>query len=100
MLRVRNPALWWVAGGAAVFLALTLSVRVGRELFRFSPVHVDDLVISVIAGLVPVLMFEAVVVEGWASRNGSATANASSITFADGRRLFAGTSNTAAPSAP
>jgi len=40
------------------------------------------------------------VVEGWASRNGSATANASSITFSDGRRLFAGTSNTAAPSAP
>jgi len=40
------------------------------------------------------------VVEGWAARNGSSTANASSITFADGRKLFAGTSNTAAPSTP
>jgi uncharacterized protein DUF6152 len=37
------------------------------------------------------------VVEGWAARNGSTTANASSITFTDGRKLFAGTSNTAAP---
>jgi hypothetical protein len=33
------------------------------------------------------------VVEGWQARNGSATANVSSITFTDGRRLFAGTSN-------
>ena len=35
------------------------------------------------------------VVEGWHARNGSPTANVSSITFADGRRLFAGTSNAA-----
>jgi hypothetical protein len=34
-----------------------------------------------------------VVIQGWQARNGSNTANASSITFADGRRLFAGTSN-------
>jgi hypothetical protein len=35
------------------------------------------------------------VLEGWSSRNGTPTANASSITFTDGRKLFAGTSNTA-----
>jgi hypothetical protein len=35
-------------------------------------------------------------VEGWAARNGSPTANVNSITFSDGRRLFAGTSNTKA----
>ncbi len=40
------------------------------------------------------------VVEGWAARSGKPTANASSITFTDGRRLFAGTSNTAAPQTP
>ena len=34
-----------------------------------------------------------VVVDGWLARNGSATANARSITFPDGRRLFAGSSN-------
>lgn len=38
-----------------------------------------------------------VVVEGWQARNGSPTANVSSITFSDGRRLFAGSSNPAAP---
>ena len=35
-------------------------------------------------------------VDAWQARNGSPTANVSSITFADGRRLFAGTSNTEA----
>ena len=38
----------------------------------------------------------AVVVDGWLARNGSMTANARSITFPDGRRLFAGSSNQAA----
>jgi hypothetical protein len=38
-----------------------------------------------------------VIFEGWQARNGKPTANISSITFKDGRRLFAGTSNNAAP---
>ena len=33
------------------------------------------------------------VVDGWLARNGSNTANVSSITFTDGKRLFAGSSN-------
>lgn len=36
-------------------------------------------------------------VDGWQARNGSATANVSSITFSDGKRLFAGSSNESAP---
>jgi hypothetical protein len=36
-------------------------------------------------------------VDGWQARNGSPTANVSSITFSDGRRLFAGSSNPNAP---
>jgi Family of unknown function (DUF6152) len=35
-------------------------------------------------------------VEGWQARNGSPTANISSVTFTDGRRLFSGSSNPAA----
>ena len=35
-------------------------------------------------------------VEGWQARNGSPTANITSVTFTDGRRLFAGSSNPAA----
>jgi hypothetical protein len=38
-----------------------------------------------------------VLVEGWQARNGNPTANISSVTFEDGRRLFAGTSNQNAP---
>jgi len=38
-----------------------------------------------------------IVVDGWQARNGSATANVSTVTFSDGRRLFAGSSNEAAP---
>jgi hypothetical protein len=34
------------------------------------------------------------VVEGWQARNGTPTANISTVTFQDGRRLFTGTSNT------
>ena len=37
-----------------------------------------------------------VLIDGWQARNGTPTANASSITFTDGRRLFAGSSNAAA----
>lgn len=38
------------------------------------------------------------VVEGWAARSGAPVGNARSITFTDGRRLFAGSSNPAAGS--
>jgi hypothetical protein len=38
-----------------------------------------------------------VIVDGWLARNGSPTVNVSTITFTDGRRLFAGSSNAAAP---
>jgi hypothetical protein len=36
------------------------------------------------------------VVEGWQARNGKPTANISAVTFEDGKRLFAGSSNPAA----
>jgi hypothetical protein len=37
------------------------------------------------------------VIDGYQARNGTTTANATSITFQDGRRLFAGSSNPNAP---
>lgn len=36
-------------------------------------------------------------VDGWQARNGTPTANVSTITFTDGRKLFAGSSNASAP---
>jgi Family of unknown function (DUF6152) len=38
-------------------------------------------------------------IEGWQARNGSNTGNIRAVTFSDGRRLFAGTSNQNAPDA-
>jgi hypothetical protein len=40
------------------------------------------------------------VIEGWQARNDSPTASIASVTFEDGRRLFAGSSNPAAPQQP
>lgn len=36
------------------------------------------------------------VIDGWQARNGTPTANVSSVTFTDGKRLFAGSSNESA----
>jgi len=38
-----------------------------------------------------------VIVDGWQARTGKPTANISSITFTNGKRLFAGSSNSEAP---
>ena len=40
------------------------------------------------------------VIDGWQARNGTPTANASSVVMPDGKRLMAGTSNTAAKDQP
>ncbi len=50
-LRLPNPALWWVVGGAAVFLALVLALPQARRLFHFGPLHLGDLVVSAAAGV-------------------------------------------------
>ena len=57
-LRSPNTALWWVLGGAAVFLGLVLYVPFLRSLFRFSALHPLDLAICLAAGLVSILWFE------------------------------------------
>ena len=54
----RNPALWWVIGGAFSFLALTLTLPVLREVFHFSPISPQQFVLCVAAGLASVTWFE------------------------------------------
>lgn len=58
-LRAPNVALWWVAGGALLFLGVVLYVPALRDLFRFAPLHVDDLLVCLAAGATGVLWFEA-----------------------------------------
>lgn len=58
-LRSRNPALWWVIGGALALLVVVLYVPFARNLFRFSPLHRIDLLICFGAGALSVAWFEA-----------------------------------------
>ncbi len=57
-LRAPNAALWWVVGGAALFLGLVLMVPFLRDLFKFATLHLDDVTLCVIAGMFSILWFE------------------------------------------
>ena len=68
-LRSPNTALWWVLGGAAIFLGAVLYVPVLRDLFRLSTLHLMDLVICFCAGVVSIMWFEGLkMVNGWKRR--------------------------------
>ena len=58
ILRTPNPAMWWIAGGALVFLALVLYVPFLKALFHFSTLHPNDIALCVGAGLVSLTWFE------------------------------------------
>jgi Ca2+-transporting ATPase len=58
ILRAPNTALWWVTGGAVVFLGLVLNITVLRGIFRFSVIHPVDVAICVPAGISSIIWFE------------------------------------------
>ncbi len=58
IIRVPNQALWWIVGGAIVFLGAVLYVPFLRGLFRFSFPSVDDILICLGLGLVSMIWFE------------------------------------------
>jgi Ca2+-transporting ATPase len=58
IMRAPNAALWWVTGGAIVFLGLALNVPLFRDVFRFGALHPVDLVICVSAGVGSMIWFE------------------------------------------
>lgn len=53
-----NPALWWVLGGAVVFLSAVLYVPPLRSMFRFNVLHPVDLAICLFAGILSIAWFE------------------------------------------
>jgi Ca2+-transporting ATPase len=55
-----NPALWYVAGAAVMVLTLAVYVPSVRELFRFGPMHADDLAAAVISAMALLFLFEAI----------------------------------------
>ena len=60
ILRTPNSAVWWVIGGAVVFLGIVVYVPVLRAAFHFAPLHATDVAIALSAGLASILWFEAV----------------------------------------
>jgi Ca2+-transporting ATPase len=58
MMRAPNSAMWWVLAGAATLLSAILSVPALQRLFSFAPLHTDDLVLSLAAGILCLLWFE------------------------------------------
>jgi P-type Ca2+ transporter type 2C len=59
-LRFRNNALYIIVASTLVLLALVLYVPVLRDLFRFAPLHPNDLLLCLGAGALCVIWFEVV----------------------------------------
>ena len=53
-----NPALWWIVGGALIFLAADIYVPFLRELFGFAYLDFVDIAICFMAGITSILWFE------------------------------------------
>jgi Ca2+-transporting ATPase len=64
-----NAALWWVIGGALVFLGAVLYIPFLRDLFGFAFLHFIDLAICFMAGIASILWFEGLKL--FSSRNKS-----------------------------
>ena len=56
--RLPNSALWWVLGGAALFLGAVLYLPFLKKLFRFDTLHGTDLILCISAGIMSILWFE------------------------------------------
>jgi Ca2+-transporting ATPase len=54
-----NPALWWVVGGALLFLGAVLYIPYLQDLFGFSFLHFIDIAICFMAGVASIIWFEA-----------------------------------------
>jgi Ca2+-transporting ATPase len=51
-LRRPNAPLWWAMAAIALLIAIVLTWAPARALFRFGPLHLDDVSICFVAGLV------------------------------------------------
>ena len=75
-LRTPNRALWYVVGGTVVFLGAVLYVPPLARLFRFGTLGAVGLLVSIGAGCVGILWFEALKVlrSRWTGAGGTARA--------------------------
>ena len=54
----KNSVLWWVTGGAVLFVGLVLYVPFLRNLFKFAELHGNDLLLCFATGILSILWFE------------------------------------------
>jgi Ca2+-transporting ATPase len=59
-LRVKNTAIAWVVSGTIIFLGMVIYVPVLQNIFHFSYMHLNDVVLSLSLGIVSVAWFEVV----------------------------------------
>jgi Ca2+-transporting ATPase len=59
-IRIPNKALWWVTGGAVLFMTLVLTIPFLRNLFKFAPLNNWEMVLIAFTGLTSVLIAESV----------------------------------------
>jgi Ca2+-transporting ATPase len=64
-----NASLWILLSGVAALLAIALTWPPAAEIFRFGPLHLDDLGLSVLAGMAILVVLElpAVLAPGFRS---------------------------------
>lgn len=57
-LKQRNPSLWWVISGAFIFLLLTLTLPMLRDIFHFEVITLPQFSFCLVIGLLSVIWFE------------------------------------------
>ncbi|MBN1799368.1 MAG: cation-translocating P-type ATPase [Spirochaetales bacterium] len=60
IIKEKNVALLYVAGGALLFLGLVIYVPFLQDLFHFSYLHFFDIIIALSLGIISILWFEVV----------------------------------------
>ena len=70
MLRFPNPAFWWILGGTLVFLGLVLYIPFFQNLFHFSRLHTNDLLLCLASGMAGVFWFEGLKIINSRKSNG------------------------------
>ncbi|OHB55046.1 MAG: ATPase [Planctomycetes bacterium GWF2_50_10] len=58
MYKEPNSALWWVVGGAVLFIGIVINTPWLRNVFHFSRLNAADVVICIIAGVASIIWFE------------------------------------------
>jgi P-type Ca2+ transporter type 2C len=53
-----NAALWWVVAATAAILSGVILLPPARELFRFGPLHGDDILVALASGLITLILLE------------------------------------------